>query len=93
MQTFDPVIGNREKRQWYRRKLTKIAGNCDHCVNPGRVCVKVVRIVAQPIFCQNLYVTVFRDYLNRSTDDKSTDDISTDDILTPDISTDDILTC
>jgi hypothetical protein len=34
MQTFDHNIGFREKRQFFRRKLAKIAENCDHNIDP-----------------------------------------------------------
>jgi hypothetical protein len=35
MQTFDHNIGFWEKRQFFRQKLTKIAENCDHYIDPG----------------------------------------------------------
>jgi hypothetical protein len=35
MQNFDHNIGFREKRQFFRRKLSKIAENCDHNIDPG----------------------------------------------------------
>jgi hypothetical protein len=36
MQNFDHNIGFREKRQFFRRKLAKIAENCDNNIDPGR---------------------------------------------------------
>jgi hypothetical protein len=35
MQNFDHSIGFREKRQFCRRKLPKMAENCDHSIDPG----------------------------------------------------------
>jgi hypothetical protein len=35
MQYFDHDIGFREKRQFFRRKLLKIAENCDHNIDPS----------------------------------------------------------
>jgi hypothetical protein len=34
MQNVDHNIGFREKRQFFRRKLAKIAENCDHNIDP-----------------------------------------------------------
>jgi hypothetical protein len=34
MQNFDHNIGFCEKRQFFRRKLSKIAKNCDHNIGP-----------------------------------------------------------
>jgi hypothetical protein len=34
MQKFDHNIGFWEKRQFFRRKLGKIAENCDHNIDP-----------------------------------------------------------
>jgi hypothetical protein len=34
MQNFDHNIGFWEKRQFFRRKLSKIAENCDHNIDP-----------------------------------------------------------
>jgi hypothetical protein len=34
MQNFDHNIGFRENRQFFRRKLSKIAENCDHNIDP-----------------------------------------------------------
>jgi hypothetical protein len=34
MQNFDHHIGFWEKRQFFRRKLAKIAENCDHNIDP-----------------------------------------------------------
>jgi hypothetical protein len=34
MQIFDHNIGFREKRQFFRQKLAKIAENCDHNIGP-----------------------------------------------------------
>jgi hypothetical protein len=34
MQIFDHTIGFWEKRQFFRRKLAKIAENCDHNIDP-----------------------------------------------------------
>jgi hypothetical protein len=34
MQNFDRNIGFREKRQFFRRKLSKIAEKCDHNIDP-----------------------------------------------------------
>jgi hypothetical protein len=34
VQNFDHNIGFREKRQIFRRKLAKIAENCDHNIDP-----------------------------------------------------------
>jgi hypothetical protein len=34
MQKFDHNIGFREKRQFFHRKLAKIAENCDHNIDP-----------------------------------------------------------
>jgi hypothetical protein len=34
MQNFDHNIGFWEKRQFFRRKLLKIAENCDHNIDP-----------------------------------------------------------
>jgi hypothetical protein len=34
MQIFDHNIGFLEKRQFFRRKLSKIAENCDHNIDP-----------------------------------------------------------
>jgi hypothetical protein len=34
MQNFDHNIGFREKRQFFSRKLAKIAENCDHNIAP-----------------------------------------------------------
>jgi hypothetical protein len=34
MQIFDHNIGFGEKRQFFRRKLAKIAENCDHNIDP-----------------------------------------------------------
>jgi hypothetical protein len=34
MQNFDHNIGFREKRQFFRRKLAKIAENCDNNIDP-----------------------------------------------------------
>jgi hypothetical protein len=34
MQNFDHNIGFCEKRQFFRRKLSKIAENCDHNIDP-----------------------------------------------------------
>jgi hypothetical protein len=34
MQNFDHNIGFWEKRQFFRRKLAKIAENCDHNIDP-----------------------------------------------------------
>jgi hypothetical protein len=31
---MDPNIGFREKRHFFRRKLSKIAENCDHNIDP-----------------------------------------------------------
>jgi hypothetical protein len=39
MQNFDHNIGFREKRQFFRRKLAKIAENCDHNIDPSIVCL------------------------------------------------------
>jgi hypothetical protein len=36
MQNFDHNIGFCEKRQFFRRKLSKIAENCDHNINPDQ---------------------------------------------------------
>jgi hypothetical protein len=38
MQNFDRNIGFREKRQFFRRKLSKFAENCDHNIDPWSVC-------------------------------------------------------
>jgi hypothetical protein len=35
MQNFDHNIGFREKRQFFRRKLSKIAENCYHNIDPS----------------------------------------------------------
>jgi hypothetical protein len=35
MQHFDHDIGFWEKRQFFHRKLSKIAENCDHNIDPG----------------------------------------------------------
>jgi hypothetical protein len=35
MQNFDHNIGFWEKRQFFRRKLAKIAENCDHKIDPN----------------------------------------------------------
>jgi hypothetical protein len=34
MQKFDHNIGFREKRQFFRRKLSKVEENCDHNIDP-----------------------------------------------------------
>jgi hypothetical protein len=34
MQNFDNNIGFWEKRQFFRRKLSKIEKNCDHNIDP-----------------------------------------------------------
>jgi hypothetical protein len=34
MQTFDHNIGFWEKRQFFHQKLSKIAENCDHNIDP-----------------------------------------------------------
>jgi hypothetical protein len=34
MLNFDPNIGFWEKRHFFRRKLSKIAENCDHNIDP-----------------------------------------------------------
>jgi hypothetical protein len=36
MQNFDHSIGFWEERQIFRRKLSKIAENCDHNIDTGR---------------------------------------------------------
>jgi hypothetical protein len=41
MQNFDHNNGFREKRQFFRRKLSKIAENCDHNIDPRYVSVFV----------------------------------------------------
>jgi hypothetical protein len=38
MQNFDHNIGFWEKRQFFRRKLSKIAENCDHNIDPWDRC-------------------------------------------------------
>jgi hypothetical protein len=43
MQNFDHDIGSWEKRQFFRRKLAKIAENCDHNIDPRWVCGKMLR--------------------------------------------------
>jgi hypothetical protein len=37
MKNFDHSIGFCEKRQFFRRKLTKIAENCDHNIDPWTI--------------------------------------------------------
>jgi hypothetical protein len=37
MQNFDHNIGFREKRHFFRRKLSKIAEKCDHNIDPRQV--------------------------------------------------------
>jgi hypothetical protein len=39
MQNFDHNIGFREKRQFFRQKLSKIAENCDHNIDPWSPCM------------------------------------------------------
>jgi hypothetical protein len=56
MQNFDHNIGFWEKLQFFRRKLSKIAENCDHNIDPRRICEKIAKNVAQTIFCQKQYV-------------------------------------
>jgi hypothetical protein len=48
MQKLDHSIGFEEKRQFFRRKLAKIAENCDHNIDPwspwlGFVCLIIWR--------------------------------------------------
>jgi hypothetical protein len=38
MQNIDHNIGFWEKRQFYRQKLSKIAENCDHNIDPWSHC-------------------------------------------------------
>jgi hypothetical protein len=52
---IDHNIGFWEKRQFFRRKLAKIAENCDHNIDPRWVCEKVAQNVCSPtIFLSKL---------------------------------------
>jgi hypothetical protein len=46
MKNLDHNIGFREKRQFFRRKLSKIAENCDHHIDPrlGHLCNRPIQI-------------------------------------------------
>jgi hypothetical protein len=56
MQNFDHNIGFFEKRQLFRRKLSKMAENCDHNIDPWDRCYNFLNIFAEKIGENNCFL-------------------------------------